>query len=224
MFPLPSVALPLPRVPTAFGGYTTASALCFHCLRQPKHCLCLVFPLQDWIEALEPDWRALDQWRAVRAAVAGRTVAGLHEVLGPRRHPVPVSGEMGKTSMEQMARATPLSLLSLSLSLMLLSLLSMLLLLLLLLLLSLSLLLPLSLPSRSKHSAQALDTPGGAKAALQMPGKPARAGLRAALRREVEVAAAVGETVILLHPPQPLVGISIGMKRVSSNDRTLADA
>ena len=35
---------------------------------------------------------------------------------------------------------------------------------------------------------------------------------------------AVGETVILLHPPLPLVGVSIGMERGrQQNDRTLAD-
>ena len=35
---------------------------------------------------------------------------------------------------------------------------------------------------------------------------------------------AVGETVILLHPPLPLPGVSVGMERgCHQNDRTLAD-
>ena len=38
------------------------------------------------------------------------------------------------------------------------------------------------------------------------------------------VGVAVGETVFLLHPPLPVVGVSVGIERArQQNDRTLAD-
>ena len=43
------------------------------------------------------------------------------------------------------------------------------------------------------------------------------------LRETPMCVVAVGETVILLHPPRPLVGVSIGMERECQQNDSLAD-
>ena len=44
-----------------------------------------------------------------------------------------------------------------------------------------------------------------------------------ALEMAVDQAIAVGETVILLHPPLPLVGVSIGLQKGRQQNDSLAD-
>ena len=44
-----------------------------------------------------------------------------------------------------------------------------------------------------------------------------------AYARALEAAVAVGETVILLHPPPPLVGVSVAMERERQQNDSLAD-